>query len=123
MVYSIAADIIIVIHLLWIVFIIAGFPILLYFNSAPGRLIHLAACLITVVMQITRSICPLTYLEAYLKFRSAPHEVYPGSFIVRTIEDVIYVDATTLPKIMFITMLFFIIVILSFWFRPLKRKN
>jgi hypothetical protein len=123
MVYSIAADMVIVIHLLWIVCIIAGFPIVLYFNTATGRLIHLAACVITVAMQISQTICPLTYLEAYLKFRSAPHEVYPGSFIIRTIENLIYVDDMTLPKIMYVTMIYFVIVVFSFWFRPLERRK
>lgn len=62
--YAIAADIVIVIHVLWIAFVILGFPVFLWLNSGRWRLIHLAAVIAMALMQVTRSICPLTYLEA-----------------------------------------------------------
>jgi len=67
MFYKVAADVVILIHFLWIGFVILGFPVALYFNSAKWRLIHLAAVILMILMQVTRTICPLTYLEGWLK--------------------------------------------------------
>ena len=92
MLYPIAADIVIVIHFLWIAFVILGFPVFLWLNSARWRLIHLAAVIWMVLMQVTRSICPLTYLEVWLKSEGRGAEVYSGKFIIETIERLIYVD-------------------------------
>jgi hypothetical protein len=35
-----------------------------------------------VVMQLTKTICPLTYLEAYLKAKCVSNRVYPGQFTI-----------------------------------------
>jgi hypothetical protein len=123
MLYPIAADIVIVIHFLWIAFVILGFPITLWFNSARWRLIHLAAVIWMVLMQVSHSICPLTYLEAWLKSEGRGAEVYSGKFIIETIERLIYVDNVTLEKIMYATGAYLVLIVLSFWFRPLPRKK
>jgi hypothetical protein len=123
MLFKITADLVIVIHFLWIVFIIVGFPIFLYFNLTVWRLIHLTVLVVTIIMQVTRTICPLTYLEAYLKSKDSVRSVYPGSFIIGKIEDLIYVQDITLEIISYLTLLFFLIVLFSFWFRPIKRNE
>ena len=122
MLFKMAADLIIFIHFLWILFIILGFPIFLYFNFYKWRLLHLIALIATIIMQLTRTACPLTYLEAYLKSKDINHSVYPGSFIMEKMEDLVYVQDATLQKIACLTFIFFIIVLLSFRFRPIKRK-
>ncbi len=121
--YAIAADLVIVIHFLWIAFVILGFPVLLWINNARWRLIHLAAVVWMVLMQLTRSICPLTYLEAWLKSEGRGAEVYSGKFIIETIERLIYVDTVTLEKITWATGIYLLLIVLSFWFRPLRKKS
>ena len=121
--YAIVADIVIVIHFLWIAFVILGFPVFLCVNSARWRLIHLAAVIAMVLMQITRSICPLTYLEAWLKSEGNGAQVYSGKFIIETIERLIYVDTVTLEKIMWATVAYLALIALSFWFRPIPKKK
>jgi len=121
--YAIAADIVIVIHFLWIAFVILGFPFFLWVNSARWRLIHLAAVIAMVLMQVTRSICPLTYLEAWLKSEGRGAEVYSGKFIIETIERLIYVDSVTLEKITWATGAYLALIVLSFWFRPIPRRK
>lgn len=121
--YAVAADIVIVVHFLWIAFVILGFPVFLFVNSARWRLIHLAAVIAMVLMQITRSICPLTYLEAWLKSEGQGAQVYSGKFIIETIERLIYVDTVTLEKIMWATAAYLALIVLSFWFRPIPRKK
>ncbi|MGE5790750.1 MAG: DUF2784 domain-containing protein [Syntrophaceae bacterium] len=121
--HQIAADIVIVIHFLWIAFVILGFPVFLWINSARWRLIHLAAVIWMVLMQITRSICPLTYLEAWLKSEGQGAEVYSGKFIIETMERLIYVDNVTLEKITYATGVYLTLIVLSFWFRPIAKKK
>jgi hypothetical protein len=123
MVYQIASDVVIAIHFLWIAFVILGFPVLLWLNNARWRLIHLAAVIWMVLMQVSRSICPLTYLEAWLKSEGHGTEVYSGKFIIETIERLIYVDNVTLEKITYATGAYLAIIFLSFWFRPIAKKK
>ena len=123
MFYKIAADVVILIHFLWLGFVILGFPVALYFNSAKWRLIHLAAVILMILMQVTRTICPLTYLEAWLKSGGNTKDVYPGFFIAEWVERLIYVEDVTLEKIMYATMVYLALILLSFWFRPLQFKK
>ena len=124
MFYILTADFIILTHFTWILFVIVGFPVFLYFNLPGWRLLHGAALLVTILMQFTQTICPLTYLEAYLKSKNISEAVYPGSFIIERIEGIIYVeDLVTVERISYLTILFFIIVLFSFWFRPVELKR
>lgn len=123
MFFPFAADIVIVIHFLWIAFVILGFPVFLWLNSARWRLIHLAAVIWMVLMQLTRSICPLTHLEAWLKSEGQGAEVYSGKFIIETLERLIYVDNVTLEKITYATGVYLTLIVLSFWFRPIPGKK
>jgi len=123
MFYKVATDVVILIHFLWIGFVILGFPVTLYFNSAKWRLFHLAAVILMILMQVTRTICPLTYLEAWLKSGGNTKDVYPGAFIAEWVERLIYVEDMTLEKIMYATMAYLVLILLSFWFRPIRRKK
>jgi hypothetical protein len=118
MFYTIAADLVIFLHFLWIAFIIVGFPIFLYLNISGWRVFHLLALVATVVMQLTRTICPLTYLEAYLKSKGEWNRVYPGQFTIDAIEKLIYVKDLTLEKIGYATIIFLALVLLTFWLKP-----
>jgi len=121
--YRIAADFIIFVHFLWIAFVILGFPVFLYLNWPKWRIFHLVALITMIIMQVTRTICPLTYLEVYLKSQGQSGSVYPGQFMIDTIEKLIYVEDLTLEKITYATIIFLIVVLLSFWFRPLSSKS
>ncbi len=121
--YRIAADFVIFVHFLWIAFVILGFPVFLYLNQPRWRIFHLIALLAMIVMQVTHTICPLTYLEVYLKLKGESGSVYPGQFMIDTIEKLIYVEDLTLEKITYVTIIFLIVVLLSFWFRPVSSKS
>ncbi|HEU18269.1 MAG TPA: DUF2784 family protein [Deltaproteobacteria bacterium] len=111
MLFAVAADMVVVIHFIWILFIIGGFPFFLYLNSTAGRILHLIALIITIGMQITHTICPLTYLEAFLKSKGhGQHSVYPGSFLIEKLESLIYVEDVTLGIISLLTVAFLFIV-------------
>ena len=123
MFYTIKADLVILLHFLWIAFVILGFPVFLYLNYSRWRVFHLLALIAMVVMQITRTICPLTYLEVYLKSKGESNCVYPGQFTIDTIEKLIYVEDLTLEKITYATIIFLALVLLSFWWKPVRFKG
>ena len=123
MFYRIAADLVIVVHFLWIAFVILGFPVFLYLNFSRWRVFHLLALIAMVAMQLTRTICPLTYLEAYLKSKGEANRVYPGQFTIDTIEKLIYVEDLTLEKITYATIIFLALVLLTFWLKPVHFKR
>lgn len=123
MLYTMAAGLVIFLHFLWIAFIVLGFPIFLYLNFSRWRVFHLVALVSMVVMQLTKTICPLTYLEAYLKSKGESNWVYPGQFTINTIERLIYVEDLTLEKISYATMIFLALVLLSFWWKPVTFKR
>jgi len=91
MFYRIAADIVIAIHLLWILFII--------FGALPGRrgltvrLLHLASLVFSVLLQSFGWLCPLTHLEVWLR-RQQEAMGYSGSFIAHYLEKLIYLDVS-----------------------------
>ena len=121
--YRVAADFVIFIHFLWIVFVVLGFPVFLYLNRLKWRIFHLVALIAMIIMQLTHTICPLTYLEIYLKSKGESGSVYPGQFMIDTIENLIYVEDLTLEKITYATIIFLIVVLLSFCFRPVSSKS
>jgi hypothetical protein len=123
MFYSIAADCVIIIHFLWIAFVILGFPVFLYLNWPRWRVFHLVSLIAMVIMQLTHTICPLTHIEAYLKSKGTSARVYPGKFTIETIERLIYVEDLTLEKITYATIIFLIAVVTSFWIRPIRIKK
>jgi hypothetical protein len=121
--YKIISDFVIFIHFLWIGFVILGFPVFLWLNNAKWRIIHLLVVTGTILMQSTRTICPLTYMEAFLKFQDTDRSVYPGSFIIEHVERLIYVENLTLEKISCATIIYFVMIVASFWFRPIRAKR
>jgi len=87
MIYRIAADFVLVVHLAFIVLVIAGaLPV---FRYAWFAWIHLPVASWGVFVEVTGRICPLTTLENALRI-SAGQEGYTVSFIERYLMPVIY---------------------------------
>ena len=89
MFYSISADIIVVLHLLWILFLI--------FGAFPGRrykwikVVHIGGVIYALIIQVFGWFCPLTHLEAWLRRMHDPSQSYSGSFIIYYIEKIVYI--------------------------------
>jgi len=109
--YKILADVIVVIHFLWIIFMIMGFVLTMaafrwkkLFDLFWLRTIHLAGIVFVATLGILGEYCPLTVWEAALRERHDPNAAYAGSFIVHLIEQVVYPNVSpmvvTLPVIM-----------------------
>jgi hypothetical protein len=122
MLYNLLADIVLVIHFLWIIFLILGFPIILYMNLYWPRLIHAGGLVAALIMQITKTYCPLTLWEARLTYNGVS-SLPPRPFLLRIIENLIYIDTQNLWIISILTVIYIGAVALSFWLRPLRKSR
>lgn len=85
--YSIIADIIVVVHFLFIVFVVGGGLLVLRWPRLAW--IHLPAVFWGVLVELQSWICPLTPLENH--FRDlAGKQLYGGDFVERYLLPVIY---------------------------------
>lgn len=89
--WKVAADVVVVIHLLWIVFIIFG--ALVGRKYTWVKWLHLGALVFSLWLQVFQGMCPLTYLEIWLRRRHAPSLAYTGDFIAHYAEQFVYVSA------------------------------
>ena len=120
-----AADIILLLHVLFVAFVIIGLLLIFigkirfwpWIRNPWFRLIHLAAVAVVVVQSWLGLICPLTTVEMALRSQ-ANDTVYAGSFISHWLENILYYQ---LPAWVFVVsyMVFAAIVVASwFWIRP-----
>ncbi len=92
MIFKFLADIVVLIHFLWIVFLI--------FGAFPGvriravKIGHLTALAFAFVIQVFGWYCPFTYIEIWLRNRHDPGLSYAGSFIIHYVEKVVYLDVS-----------------------------
>lgn len=115
--YRIAADLVVLVHFLWILFLICG-----AFIGRRYRLVkifHMSGLGFAVIMQIYGWYCPLTHLEMWLRQKHDPSLTYSGSFIIHYIEKVIYIQLS--PGIIFALTLTMIVVSGFVYFR-IKEK-
>ena len=98
--YRIAADLLLVVHTLFVLFVILGLVLILvggvrgwpWVRSPWFRLGHLLAIGIVVAQAWLGAICPLTILEMTLRSR-AGDAVYSGSFIAHWMGTLLYHEA------------------------------
>lgn len=108
--YKLAADLIVVIHFAWIVFMLWGVALtagsvigLCVFGGASPRCtrfmdrwifrtVHLGGILFVGLLAGLGKYCPLTIWEYNLRRAADPYLAYPGSFIVQWIQRLVYPD-------------------------------
>ena len=90
MVYRLLADLAVLIHFLWILFLI--------FGAIWGRrhllikVLHLAGLAFAFVLHLFSLVCPLTHVEIYFRSLADPSAAYGGSFIVHYMDRLIYIS-------------------------------
>lgn len=87
MIYRILADLVVILHLLFIIFALLGGSLVLW--RGYMLFIHIPAVLWVAVISFKGWICPLTPLENQLR-QAAGGEGYPGGFVEHYIIPVIY---------------------------------
>jgi hypothetical protein len=85
--YESLATLALIIHFLFILFVIFGG--LLFFIKKWMILIHLPALIYGIYVELSQSICPLTYLENFL-LQKAKLTTYSTSFIQNYLIPIIY---------------------------------
>ncbi len=96
---SLLADIILVVHLGWILFMLYGFALTVRALWRPAfwdrwlfRSIHLGGILFVASLELLGKYCPLTVWE----YRLRPATVEPGHFVLDWIERLVYPDVSPL---------------------------
>lgn len=127
MIYKILADTIVVIHFIWILFMLAGFILTVigfwqkrFFDRWVFRTIHLFGILYVSLLALMGKYCPLTILENILRRKYSPFLSYPGSFIIHYLERLVYPEVN--PLIILIPTTFIALFTISvFIIKPPKK--
>lgn len=92
MIYSLLADVVLVLHLAFVVFVVAGALLVLRWRWVIA--FHLPAVLWGAYVEFSGRLCPLTPLEVALRERSGEGG-YSGGFIEHYVTAWIYPDGLT----------------------------
>lgn len=114
--YGIFADLTVLTHFLWILFLIFGS--LWGVRRRAVKILHISGLAFALVIQVFGWYCPLTYLEVWLRAKQNPSLTYRGSFIVHYMERFVYLDLSRTT----ITMLTILLCTFTAWFY-LRKKN
>ncbi|MDP2167259.1 MAG: DUF2784 domain-containing protein [Thermodesulfovibrionales bacterium] len=115
--YKIMADAVVLIHFLWIVFLIFG--AVAGARNKSLKIFHVSGLGFALLTQMFGFYCPLTYLEAWLRARHNPALAYSGSFIVHYMEKIIYIEIPH-SLIIWLTVM---LCAFNAWFYLRKRKQ
>ena len=123
--YRLAADLVLYLHISFVIFVIAGLLLIVvgYFagwrwiRNGWFRMAHLAAIGIVVLQAWLGVLCPLTILEMWLR-EKAGDAVYPGSFIAHWIGQILYYDAPAWVFTLCYTAFGLLVIASWIWIRP-----
>lgn len=89
-VYGILADLLVLLHFIWILFLLVG----VVFALMGSRLawVHLGGLVFSFFLNLFGWYCPLTYLENYLYSMKEAHTAYTSSFLAHYLEKIVYPD-------------------------------
>lgn len=106
--YKILADIVVLLHLCWIIFMLWGFfrtvwawilvgagrkdRAAAFFDRWIFRSMHTAGIAFVALLPILNKYCPVTLLENMLRRGHEPQAGYSGSFIMHYVERIVYPD-------------------------------
>lgn len=88
--YGILADGVVLIHFLWILFLVFG--AFWGVRNRAARIFHISGLIFAVVIQLIDWYCPLTYLEAWLRSKQSLSPSSPSSFIIYYVEKMVYIE-------------------------------
>src|SRR3972149_6482494 len=90
MLYRFLADAVVLIHFLWILFLISG--AVWGMRNRAVKIIHLSGLAFAFIIEVFNFYCPLTYIEVWARARHDPASNYAGSFIIYYMENLIYIS-------------------------------
>ena len=85
--YEFAADLTLIVHFAFIIFVVFG--ALLFFVSTKIIYVHVPALIWGIYIELTHSVCPLTYLENWF-LQKANLTTYSEGFIQNYLVPIVY---------------------------------
>ena len=101
MFYKVFADIVVLLHFLWILFLFFG--AFWGIRNRAVRIFHISGLAFAFVIQIFDWYCPLTHLEFWLRSKHDPALAYTGAFIIYYVEKTVYLELSR-PLILIFTL-------------------
>ena len=120
MFYSAMADLVLIIHLLFILFVLLGGLFTLCWRWVP--LLHLPAALWGVFIEVAGGVCPLTPLENSLR-QAAGGAGFTEGFIEHYLVPIIYPVALSPPVQIFLASLVVVVNVFVYWFVWRRRHT
>jgi len=119
--YEIAANLTLIVHFTFVFFVVFG--ALLFFVAAKIIFIHIPALIWGSYIELTNSICPLTYLENWF-LHKANLTAYSEGFIQNYLMPIVYPMSLTknLQIYLGIALIVVNIIIYGFIFNKLKKS-
>jgi len=117
MFYKILADIVVLIHFLWIIFLFLG--ALWGVKNKAIRVLHLSGLAFAFIIQVFGWYCPLTYLEVWLRSRHDASLTYTGSFMIHYLEQIVYIELSR--HLIFVLTL--VLCGMNLWFYSKKKRS
>ena len=125
MLYLLLADTVLVLHVLFVAFVVAGLILIFvgkflrwpWVRNRVFRIAHLFAIGIVVLQSWFGAICPLTTIEMALRSR-AGEASYAGSFVAHWLESLLYYRAPAWVFIVCYTAFGALVVASWFWIPP-----
>jgi hypothetical protein len=90
MIFRLLADLTLIAHFIWILFLIFGF--IFAFMRSKIALLHMVGLIFAFILNLMGWYCPLTYLENYLYTLHDSRSTYTGSFIINYLQHIVYLD-------------------------------
>jgi len=124
-IYRIAADLILLTHVLFVAFVVLGLALILagklrswsWVRNPWFRLAHLGGIGVVVLQSWLGEICPLTAWEMALRAK-AGEAVYAGAFFAHWLEAILYYHAPEWVFTLSYTIFSGLVVACWFWVRP-----
>ena len=123
--YLIAADAILLIHVLFVIFVVLGLLLVFagkifawdWVHNFNFRLAHVVAIGVVVLQSWLGAICPLTVWEMNLR-EKAGDSVYEGSFVTHWLQTLLYYRAEEWVFTLLYTLFAVLVVASWYWVRP-----
>ena len=129
-VYRVAADVVLLLHVAFVIFVVAGLLLILlgrllrwpWIRSRWFRITHLVAIAVVVLQSWAGIICPLTTFEMTLRAK-AGDATYSGSFIANWLETLLYIEAPAWVFALCYSLFAGLVLATWFWIPPHRRRS
>ena len=129
-VYRVAADVVLLLHVAFVFFVVAGLLLILlgrllrwpWIRSRWFRITHLVAIAVVVLQSWAWIICPLTTFEMTLRAK-AGDATYSGSFIANWLETLLYIEAPAWVFALCYSLFAGLVLATWFWIPPHRRRS